>query len=78
MSVINIYGNPIRENWHYDENGKLTTVLRENEEKTIIAGKVILEEIPDYQQRVFITNHVEIDLKHKIRHDFQYKNAIEE
>lgn len=73
MSVVNIYGNPIIENWHYDEEGKLTTILRENEAHTITKGKVILEEIPDYKQRVFITNHVEIDIKQKIVQDFQFK-----
>ena len=73
MSIINNYNNPVVHNWNYDENGKPTSVLRENEVKPVVDGKIVLEEIPDPYRRVFIDGYVEIDLKKEILDEFHYK-----
>lgn len=73
MSAINKYNNPVLQNWHIDEFGEPTTILRTNEIKQVFNGKIGLEEIPDSYRRVTIDGMIEVNLDESISDTFHYK-----
>lgn len=73
MSITN-YKDPIIPDWKRDENGNKISELVTNEQKQIIGNRIILDYLPDIQQRVFINkDFVEIDIKEKITETNQFK-----
>lgn len=73
MSIIN-YNNPIITDWNVDEFGKKVSVEILNETHQVVQNKIVLNQLPDEQARVFINEtFVEINIKDNITQVNQFK-----